>query len=246
MDRIEQAEGNAVAYDRLKRAMGDVTISFGALKSAVIRTANRNSLTYSETAGLAQQFVKAGNINGSGLGGLSGELGMGIGLSRGFGLDPSAGVGVLGMMRGLGVTKSEQDTRRFALLIGETIGKSGAFAKADEVMDAIAGYAQMQTRSGMGAANVSGYAGMLSSLVGSGIPGLDPAGAGSLLARVNAALTAGGAKGEASQFFSRILDKLPLKGVDTADILLLLILFFLFEEKADDELLVALGLLLIL
>ncbi|MFQ6976101.1 MAG: hypothetical protein ACLRSD_03140 [Oscillibacter sp.] len=42
------------------------------------------------------------------------------------------------------------------------------------------------------------------------------------------------------------LDKLPLKGVDTADILLLLILFFLFEEKADDELLVALGLLLIL
>ena len=47
-------------------------------------------------------------------------------------------------------------------------------------------------------------------------------------------------------FFSRILDKLPLKGVDTADILLLLILFFLFEEKADDELLVALGLLLIL
>lgn len=205
MDRIEQAEGNAVAYDRLKRAMGDVTVSFGALKSAVVGTANRNNLTYSETAGLAQQFVKAGNINGAGLGGLSGELGMGIGLSRGFGLDPSAGVGVLGMMRGLGVTKSEQDTRRFALLIGETIGKSGAFAKADEVMDAIAGYAQMQTRSGMGAANVSGYAGMLSGLVGSGIPGLDPAGAGSLLARVNAALTAGGAKGEASQFFSAVV-----------------------------------------
>lgn len=205
MDRIEQAEGNAVAYDRLKRAMGDVTVSFGALKAAVVGTADRNNLTYSETAGLAQQFVKAGNINGAGLGGLSGELGMGIGLSRGFGLDPSAGVGVLGMMRGLGVTKSEQDTRRFALLIGETIGKSGAFAKADEVMDAIAGYAQMQTRSGMGAANVSGYAGMLSGLVGSGIPGLDPAGAGSLLARVNAALTAGGAKGEASQFFSAVV-----------------------------------------
>ena len=50
----------------------------------------------------------------------------------------------------------------------------------------------------------------------------------------------------AAQGISRILDKLPLKGVDTADILLLLILFFLFEEKAHDELLVALGLLLIL
>lgn len=51
---------------------------------------------------------------------------------------------------------------------------------------------------------------------------------------------------DASQFFSRLLDKLPLRGVDTGDILLLLILFFLFEEKADDELLIALGLLLIL
>lgn len=51
---------------------------------------------------------------------------------------------------------------------------------------------------------------------------------------------------ETSQFLSHLLDKLPLKGVDKADLLLLLILFFLFEEKADDELLIALGLLLIL
>ena len=45
---------------------------------------------------------------------------------------------------------------------------------------------------------------------------------------------------------SRILDKLPHKGIDKGDLLLLLIIFFLFEEKADDELLIALGLLLIL
>lgn len=36
---------------------------------------------------------------------------------------------------------------------------------------------------------------------------------------------------EASQFFSRILDKLPLKGVDTADILLLLILFSSLRKR---------------
>ena len=48
------------------------------------------------------------------------------------------------------------------------------------------------------------------------------------------------------QFLHRLLGKFNLKDIDTGDILLLLILFFLFEEKADDELLVALGLLLIL
>ncbi|MGM9573044.1 MAG: hypothetical protein ACI3VJ_01330 [Hominicoprocola sp.] len=51
---------------------------------------------------------------------------------------------------------------------------------------------------------------------------------------------------EGEQFLQRMLSKLKLQDVDTADILLLLILFFLFEEKADDELLIALGLLLIL
>ena len=42
------------------------------------------------------------------------------------------------------------------------------------------------------------------------------------------------------------LDQLHLNHVDTGDLLLLVLLFFLFREDADEELLVALGLLLIL
>jgi hypothetical protein len=72
-------------------------------------------------------------------------------------------------------------------------------------MDALGGYAASQTRSNMGAANVAGYAGMFSGLVGSGIPGMDPAGAASLLGRINGSLSGGGAKGEASQFFTSMV-----------------------------------------
>jgi len=43
-----------------------------------------------------------------------------------------------------------------------------------------------------------------------------------------------------------VLDQLHLDHVDTGDLLLLILLFFLFREDADEELLVALGLLLIL
>ena len=43
-----------------------------------------------------------------------------------------------------------------------------------------------------------------------------------------------------------LLDQFHLDHVDTGDLLLLALLFFLFREKADEELLVALGLLLIL
>lgn len=47
-------------------------------------------------------------------------------------------------------------------------------------------------------------------------------------------------------FLRHLLDQLHLDHVDTGDLLLLALLFFLFREDADEELLVALGLLLIL
>lgn len=45
---------------------------------------------------------------------------------------------------------------------------------------------------------------------------------------------------------SGILDKLNLKDIDTGDLLLLLLIVLLFREGEDEELLIALGLLLIL
>lgn len=47
-------------------------------------------------------------------------------------------------------------------------------------------------------------------------------------------------------FLRRVLDQFHLNHVDTGDLLLLVLLFLLFREDADEELLVALGLLLIL
>lgn len=47
-------------------------------------------------------------------------------------------------------------------------------------------------------------------------------------------------------FLSGILSKFKLEDIDTGDLLLLLILFLLFKDGEDEELLIALGLLLIL
>ena len=49
-----------------------------------------------------------------------------------------------------------------------------------------------------------------------------------------------------SRTLRRLLDRFHLENVDTGDLLLLLLLFLLFKEDADEELLFALGLLLIL
>ncbi|WP_441280564.1 glycoside hydrolase family 73 protein [Tardiphaga sp. 862_B3_N1_1] len=202
---IEKAENNNVAYDRLKRTLGDVNVSFSSLKKTVMDTGDGLKLTYDEAGQLAQGYTKAGNLRGTDYRSLPEELGLGVGLSRAYGLDPSAGVNTLGAMRGTGVMNNTQETRSMALLIGETIAKSDAFAKADEVMEAISSFAVAQTRQSLTVANTAGYAGMFSSMVGSGIAGMDPAGASNILSRMNSSLSAGGAKGEASQFFTAMV-----------------------------------------
>ena len=47
-------------------------------------------------------------------------------------------------------------------------------------------------------------------------------------------------------FLKRVLKKLNLEEIDTGDLLLLLLILFLFSEGEDEELLFALGLLLLL
>lgn len=204
-EKISEAEANNVAMDKLKRTLGDVNVSFDALKAVVNGAGDGLKITYAEAGQLASQFVKLGNVTNEQYKTVADELEVGVGISKAFGVDNAQGVGMMGQMRGMGVTSNTQESRRFALLIGETIGRSGAFAKADEVMEAIGSYATMQTRNNMGAANVSGYAGMYSAMVGSGIPGMDPQGAANILGRVNSSLSAGGAFGEASQFFSNTI-----------------------------------------
>lgn len=204
MEKMDQAEQNMIGYDRLKRSIGDVNVSFDALRSVVENSAKNIHVTFDEASRLGTQFAKLGNLTADQHQSLGKEIELGGGLSRAFGLDPSVGVGFMGQMRGMRQTTDIAESRRFALLVGETIGKSGAFSKADEVMEAIAGYTTQQTRASL-SANTEGYAGMLAGLIGSNIPGLDPTGASGLMSAVNASLSRGGAKGEASQFFTSMI-----------------------------------------
>lgn len=205
MENLDKAQRNNIEYDTLKRTIGDVNVSFEGLKTLIQENANNLGVTFEEASKLTTQFAKLGNVTGDRYKELGGELSNGVGFSRGFGLDPAMGMSFFGQMRGMRMTANDNDSRRMGLLIGETIAKSDAFAKADEVMESIAGYVTAQTRNSLTRANVAGYGGALSALASSGIPGLDVAGSAGLLSRVNSSLMGGGARGEASQFFTSMV-----------------------------------------
>lgn len=203
-DKISDAQTEAIMNDALMRRLGG-GLGYLPLREGLRGASYGIGVSFNEGQQLAAQFGKLGNMGGARAADLPAEVLNAGGFARGFGLDPSAGVGLFGQLRGLRLTNSSEDSRRVGIIIGETIAKSDAFAKADEVMEAIASYATAQTRQTLGVLNLAGYSGQLSGMAGSGIPGLDVAGSAALLSRVNATLVQGGAKGEASQFFTAMV-----------------------------------------
>ncbi|ATI15626.1 hypothetical protein [Bordetella phage vB_BbrM_PHB04] len=201
MGKVNDAQREFIQYDTLKRTLGDVNVSFGVLKETLREASKSIDVTFEEGQKLGTEFAKISGMAPGQYKTLAGEVQIGGGFGRSFGLDPSAGNAFFAQMRQFQVTGNERDSRRLALLIGESIGKSGAFSKADEMLQAIASYTAQQTRMGLVSGNSAGYAGMLSGLIGSRTPGLDPAGSANLLSRVNSAITGGGSAGEAGQNF---------------------------------------------
>lgn len=201
MEKIGAAQQDDVGYDKLKRQLGDVGVGFEVLKQSIHAVSDGLGLTYQEGQKLAGEFAKLAGVSAQNYKELAEEVRNSGGFARSFGLDPSQSNAFFAQMRQFQVTNSAADSNKMALTIADAIAKSGAFAKSDEMLQAISSYTSQQTRLGLTTANVEGYSGMLSAMVGSKIPGLDPAGAAGLLSRVNSSIQNGGSAGEAGQHF---------------------------------------------
>lgn len=197
-DKIGQAQDNVIGLDKLYRQMGGI-VSFSSLQRGVMSSANNLGMTNGDAIALASTYSRAANIQpGQNLG--TGMLVSG-GLARSYGLDPNSVAGTMGQLSASRVVNNDQQLRRMGLLMGEAIGKSGAFAQAGEAMQAISDFATQQARMSLTAPNVPGYAGAMAGLMSSGIPGMDLQGSTNLLSRINANLQRGGAMGDPSRAF---------------------------------------------
>ncbi|MCS2159627.1 lytic transglycosylase [Scandinavium sp. H11S7] len=197
-DKIGQAQDNAIGLDKLYRQVGGV-VSYSRLQRGVTAAANTLGMTNAEAISLASTYSRAANLQpGQNLG--TGMLVSG-GLARSYGLDPNNVASTMGQLSATHVVNNDQQLRRMGLLMGEAIGRSGAFAQAGDAMQAISDFATQQARLSLTMPNVPGYAGSMAGLMSSGIPGMDLQGSTNLLGRVNAALAHGGATGEPSHAF---------------------------------------------
>jgi soluble lytic murein transglycosylase-like protein len=200
-EKIGAAEQDDVGYDTLKRQLGDVGVGFEVLKQSLHTAANEMGMTFDEARKLGTQFARVSNMSKESYATLADEVKNAAGFGRSFGVDTNQATTFFAQMRQFQVTSSTADSTKLALVIGEAIAKSGAFAKSDEVLSAIASYTSQQTRMGLTTANYGAYTDLLTGLVASKTPGLDPAGASNMLSRVNSSIQQGGNAGEAGKNF---------------------------------------------
>ncbi len=198
-EKVDAAGQEGIGYDTLKRTLGDVNVSFNMLRQSLRAASYDVGTTFEETQKLGSDFAKLSGISKVQYKTLADEVAVGGGFGRSFGVDPSQSNQFFAQMRQFGATSNTQDSRKLALMIGEAVTRSGSTTKTDELLQVIASYTANQARSGLAGANVVGYSGMLSGLVGSGVAGLDPMGAAALLSRVNGSIAGGGSAGEAGQ-----------------------------------------------
>lgn len=201
MNKVGQAEQDAIGIDTLKRQMGDVGVSFTYLQETVRKSAFDMGASYDEAAKAAVEFAKEAGLGAAKQEELGRALPNIIGFARSFGLDIGQSTQMFGAARRFGVSSNEGGDRRLALMIGEAVSKGGMVGRTDELVGALSSFMATQARMAMAPANASGFLGMMAGLTGSGMAGLDPAGAASLIGQVNASVARGGV-GEAGQNFS--------------------------------------------
>lgn len=200
---IDLATEEAMGTDSLKRRMGDLGIEFDNLRSQARRAGDGLGVSFVESNRLLQSYVReVGNLGATDVGSLGSKMHTSYGFARSYGLDPAESTTFFGQMARGGVGRDEQGQRRLALLIGDSVAKSGYTGKVDELLRAVADYTSMSARMTLTAPNAGGYLNAMTSLMSTGRPGLDPAGAAALLGQADAATRRGGAMGEASLNFS--------------------------------------------
>lgn len=212
-DKMDAGKQENIEVDKFRRALGATNESFEQLRNQSRAVGEQFNLTYEQSRKLTVEFANIAKVNSPGL------VGMGIGLAQATGADESQGIGFMATMRRSGsLGEKTADARLLSIQFAEALKRTGSVLNSGELMGAMGNFATTTAQRSLGAANVEGFAGLLSAMVGSGTPGLhgNVGNAANILNRADSAFQGGGGMGEASstlQFMAMGGDKVGLLGI---------------------------------
>lgn len=190
---MENASEESKANDGLYRTLRDGSTDFDRLLLSVRKTTDGLGLTYQEAQRLSLAWANLTNETRAD--NIQDQVRFGAGFARGYGLDPAAIVQGMGRAAFLG-----EDPKRFAAMIADAAQSGGMTGQVQETMQAVLRWSEHMSRSAVTGTGAEWFASMYAGLNATGLPGLKGAGAEELINRINAAVTQGGAFGEASKY----------------------------------------------
>ena len=194
----DMSKDRALGADTLKRQMGDIGISFDRLKAYADRLSDGLGVNSAEFIKLESSLQKLSRTVEDPRS-LAEGTALGVGISRSYGLDAGAGGNFLGGMRNI---DPKQNNRELALILADTIARSGMNARADEVMQAILSFTAATTRMSLSPGNVAAFGNAYGGLLSTHLPGMTPETAQGLLMQANSGVMSMGAgAGEAGRAF---------------------------------------------
>lgn len=196
---MEDATSTAQDVSNLKHSLGDASDSFEGLRDKVQAAAEGLGVAYVESARFAKHYSELSNLQRDQKQSLGGELRTAYGFARGFGLDPSSGVGFMGQMRLSGNISDEKSAKLMAVQIADAVERGGNRSKMDEVLASISNFAQQSARMSLTSPDVKSFASYMATGTATRVPGLDPAGAAAILGSADSSMRRGGGYGDASK-----------------------------------------------
>lgn len=196
---LSEAQQQAVQTDALYRTLGKVGTTFEGVQSQVEQFGKGLGMAQAESVKFMQAFASVANITDAVR--LREEGRQAAGLARSFGMSPEQMSGPFASMRFLGQGGAGSGgSRELAIMIAETIGKSGLLAKSDEVVAALSRFTQTASTYLVEAAPTKQFADLYAMLNATGKPGLMGQNAENLINRMDASFRQGGGS-EASKVF---------------------------------------------
>jgi hypothetical protein len=184
---LDRALTEALETSNLRKNLGGLSAEFDDLREVSRAASSGLGMASTEFLQAERAFARtAGTLPGE-VQGLASETRGAAQFARSLGLSPEAGITFFAQERQFRGTNDEAGARRLGFSIAEAMNRSGLFSKADEVLQAVAGFTATAARSGLATPNVGGYTDILAALAGQGGPyARDVQGAAGLIGRLDA------------------------------------------------------------
>jgi hypothetical protein len=194
---VGQAQQEAMTLDPLWRKLQETAGSFDGLRDKTRDLGRGLGVTYEKSVQLGGEFARlSGSADASGM---ARGARAGIGLSRGLGLDPEAGVSFMGRSRFKSLFSGGEE-RQFAAMIAAGVREGGMQAAPEKVLQAVDQMTDALVRRGANAGvQVGDMLGVLSAMNKSGSPSLRGEYGQALMAQIGQSMVSPG-MGDAGQF----------------------------------------------